>query len=271
MPTASGEFSGEILRRRRIPNFSISAVSYRPNQVLPRHSHEHGYVSVALRGAYLEQQAVGTWECTAGGTIFHAPGECHQNRFFESGARLVVLEIEPQFLNHLARQGMVTDRQFALTSPHCMQLAARLERVLELSDPVSALSAEGLCLELLSEALRPCSDNREPRSADWLARAYEILHQRYREHLTLTDIAGQVHVHPVHLARTFRKRYTCCIGDFIRKLRVEAACSELLQSDTPIAEIAARTGFTDQSHLNRVMKRHAGLSPAEFRKSLRQS
>jgi transcriptional regulator GlxA family with amidase domain len=76
------------------------------------------------------------------------------------------------------------------------------------------------------------------------------MHGRYREHLTLTDIAGQVRVHPVHLARAFRKRYTYRIGDFIRKLRVEAACSELLQSDAPIAEIAARTGFTDQSHLS---------------------
>ena len=66
MRTAFGEeFSGEILQRRRIANFSVSAVAYRPKQVLPRHSHEHGYVSVALRGAYLEQSAVSSWECTA--------------------------------------------------------------------------------------------------------------------------------------------------------------------------------------------------------------
>ncbi|PYT11530.1 MAG: hypothetical protein DMG59_26165 [Acidobacteria bacterium] len=97
------------------------------------------------------------------------------------------------------------------------------------------------------------------------------MHGRYREHLTLTDIAGQVRVHPVHLARAFRKRYTYRIGDFIRKLRVEAACSELLPSDAPIAEIAARAGFTDQSHLSRVMKRHAGISPAAFRKTARQT
>lgn len=272
MRTASqGEFSGEILHRRRIASFSLSAVSYHPNQVLPRHSHEHGYVSVALRGAYLEQHAVRSWECTVGGTIFHAPGECHQNRFLDNGAHLLVLEIDSEFLRRLAGQGVETNRPYALTSAYCMQLAARLERMLDLSDPVSALSAEGLCLELLSEALRSYSEACASRSGDWLPRVREILQQRYREHLTLSDIAQEVHVHPVHLARAFRKRYTCCIGDFIRRLRVDAACSELLQSDAPIAEIAARTGFTDQSHLTRVMKRHAGISPAGFRRAARQS
>jgi AraC family transcriptional regulator len=265
------EFSGEILYRRRIANFNLFAVSYHPNQVLSRHSHEHGYVSVALRGGYLEEIAAGSWECTAGGTIFHAPGESHQNRFHDKGAHLLVLEFESQFLNQLACQGIEINRQYALTSAYCMQLGARLERTLELSDPLSALSAEGLSLELLSEALRPCSAKPERRRADWLPRVQEILHDRYREHLTLTDIAVQVQVHPVHLARAFRKRYTCCIGDFIRKLRVEAACSELIQSDAPIAEIAARTGFTDQSHLSRVMKRHAGISPAELRRAARRS
>jgi len=208
-----------------------------------------------------------TWECTTGGTIFHAPGESHQNRFLESGAHLLVLELQPEFLSGIAGQGIVTDRQHKLISVYCAQLAVRLERMLKLSDPLSALSAEGLCLEILSEALQPCSRGPERASPDWLPRVHEILHDRYREHLTLTDLAGQVRVHPVHLARAFRKRYTCCIGDFIRKLRVEAACRELLQSDAAIAEIAARTGFTDQSHLTRIMKRHAGVSPAEFRRS----
>jgi quercetin dioxygenase-like cupin family protein len=154
------EFRGEILRRRAFANFRAVAVSYAPNQVLPRHSHEHGYVSVALRGAYLEQRGRSSWECTAGGTIFHPPDESHQNRFHERGARLLVLEIEPRFLNHLRGRGIVIDRQYSLTSSYCMQLAARLERALAVSDPVSDLCAEGLSLELLAEALGPSSGRR---------------------------------------------------------------------------------------------------------------
>jgi AraC family transcriptional regulator len=263
------EFRGEILQTRGIANFRLVAVAYAPNQVLPLHSHEHAYVSVALRGAYLEQLRRSSWECTAGGTIFHAPGESHQNRFFDIGARLLVLEIEPSFLVDIADRGIETDRPSASISTYCMHLAMRLDRVLSESDPLSALCAEGLSLELLSKTLQRIGE-RQRDSTDWLFRVREILHDRYRERLSLSELAGEVQVHPVHLARAFRKRYRCSIGDFIRQLRVDAACHELSRSDAPIAEIAARTGFTDQSHLSRILKRYAGISPGELRKPAAQ-
>lgn len=259
-------FSGEILQARRTADFGVIEVAYAPNQVLPLHSHQHAYISVALRGSYLEQSKASAWECPAGGTIFHAAGESHSNRFFERGARLVVLEIHPRFLTQIADQGIPTDNPNTVTNPHCTHLAMRLDQAMRRSDPLSALCMEGLGLELLSETLQPRFEDGNRRHPDWLERVREILHDRYREHLTLTELASAVQVHPVHLARAFRKRYQCCVGDFIRKLRVEAACRELLQSDVPIAEIAARTGFTDQSHLSRILKRQAGLSPGQFRK-----
>lgn len=266
LPVFREEFRGEILQTRSVGNFSLIKVRYAPNQVLPVHSHEHAYLSIALRGAYLEQSPTTAWECTTGGTIFHAAGESHSNRFCEQGARLLVVEIRPQFLIRIAHRGIATDRQHAVTSPYCMQLALRLEQTLKLSDPLSALCAEGLGVELLAETLQPRLRDVDRYAPDWLRRVNEILHDRYREHLTLTDLADTVQVHPVHLARAFRKRYQCCVGDFIRRLRVEAACQELLETDAPIAEIAARTGFTDQSHLSRILKRYAGVSPGQFRK-----
>jgi AraC family transcriptional regulator len=268
MPQAfKEEFRGEILQSRNIGNFGVIEVTYAPNQVLPLHSHQHAYVSVALRGSYLEQSKDNTWKCTIGGTIFHAAGESHSNLFSDRGARLLVLEIQPRFLTQIADQGILTDRQNAITNPYCTHLALRLDQAIKHSDPLSALCAEGLGLELLSETLRPPYNEGKRTVPDWLRQVREILHDRYREHLTLTELAEAVHVHPVHLARAFRKRYQCCVGDFVRTLRVEAACRELLETDRPIADIAARTGFTDQSHLNRILKRHAGLSPGQFRKS----
>jgi AraC family transcriptional regulator len=82
----------------------------------------------------------------------------------------------------------------------------------------------------------------------------------------LGELAADVSVHPVHLARAFRKRYLCSVGDYIRKLRIEAACHALLNSDTAIAEIALRSGFSDQSHLCRTLKQYTGMSPRHFRR-----
>lgn len=82
----------------------------------------------------------------------------------------------------------------------------------------------------------------------------------------LCELAASVPVHPVHLARAFRKRYLCSVGDYLRKLRIEAACQALLNSDTPIVEIALRCGFSDQSHLCRTLKQYTGMSPRHFRR-----
>jgi AraC family transcriptional regulator len=55
------------------------------------------------------------------------------------------------------------------------------------------------------------------------------------------------------------------IGDYIRTLRIEWACRELVATDQPIVEIAVQAGFCDHSHMTRVFRRMTGLTPTEFR------
>jgi AraC-like DNA-binding protein len=43
---------------------------------------------------------------------------------------------------------------------------------------------------------------------------------------------------------------------------------DLLRSGVPIAEAALRTGFVDQSHLNRHFKRIIGVTPGQYRKNV---
>jgi AraC family transcriptional regulator len=266
LPAFKPEFQGEILRKRVVGNFTLLEGVYHPNQVLSRHSHEQAYISVNLRGAYVEQCGLHEWECRDGGTIFHAAGESHANRFSEAGARLLISEIKPQFLAQLHDQGLPTNQQSSLRSLHCRQLAVKLNHALTLDDPWSRLWAEGLGIELLAETLRPRLERPSSPDPDWLSTVKEILHDRYRERLTLKELANEVGVHPVHLARAFRQRYECCVGDLIRKLRTQAACYDLLNSKHSLADIAAHNGFVDQSHLCRVLKQQTGLSPKQYRK-----
>ncbi len=83
--------------------------------------------------------------------------------------------------------------------------------------------------------------------------------------LTLAAIASVVGMHPVYLAREFRKHFRCTVGQYQRRLRIESACLEISRSDTPLAEVAAAVGFYDQSHFSRTFKRITGLTPAEYR------
>jgi len=106
------------------------------------------------------------------------------------------------------------------------------------------------------------SDHKPPR---WLAQALELLREQFSEHLTIAYLARSVGVHPVHLAREFRKFYRCTIGEYIRQLRIEYACRKLSISDASLAAIASGAGFSDQSHFSRTFKRLVDMTPAQYR------
>jgi transcriptional regulator GlxA family with amidase domain len=59
-------------------------------------------------------------------------------------------------------------------------------------------------------------------------------------------------------------------GEYIRKQRIEKAIEMLGSTENSLAEIAYLTGFSDQSHFNRIFKLHTGQNPSTFRKSLRK-
>jgi AraC family transcriptional regulator len=103
------------------------------------------------------------------------------------------------------------------------------------------------------------------RYAIRLVPAIELLHEALPDNLTVERIANVVGVHPVHLARVFRRRYGCSVGEYARNWRVEVASRQLATSTNSIAEVAAVAGFADQSHLCRTFKAVSGLTPNEFR------
>ena len=103
----------------------------------------------------------------------------------------------------------------------------------------------------------------------WLERIKHVLEQRFTEQHKLSEIAAHASVHPVHLAREFRKHYGCSVGEFLRKLRIEYACHQLTASNDPPAKIASAAGFADQSHFSRTFKRLLGTTPGAYRQALK--
>jgi AraC family transcriptional regulator len=107
------------------------------------------------------------------------------------------------------------------------------------------------------------------RPALWLLSAQELVDESFAQQLTLDSIADFVSIHPVHLAREFRRHFKYTVGEYMRLRRVEYACRELSVGKATVAEIALAAGFADQSHLTRTFKRVVGTTPAEYRKAVK--
>jgi AraC family transcriptional regulator len=127
-----------------------------------------------------------------------------------------------------------------------------------------SLMLEAHVFELLGAITRldPSPEKTPPR---WLKRVKERLHAEFCERLRMRDLAREAGVHPVHLARAFRKFEKRTPGEYQQHLQIRAACELLGKPEWPLAEIAAECGFADQSHFTRALKRFTGMTPAQYR------
>jgi len=117
---------------------------------------------------------------------------------------------------------------------------------------------------LLEDQSLTSSSRRFPQ---WLEKVRNILEQRFAEPFKLSEIAAEAGVHPVHLAREFRKHYGTSVGEYLRRVRIEYACRELMGSNAAVTNIAFAAGFADQSHFSRTFKRLCGTTPGRYRAS----
>jgi AraC family transcriptional regulator len=121
-----------------------------------------------------------------------------------------------------------------------------------------------LCYELTGSFDR--MDGADSSPQPWLQTLRTELDMRFGEHLDVAALADRTGVHPVHLARAFRKAYKVTVGDYVHRRRIQQACRMLRGSTASIAAIAEDLGYTDQSHFSRVFRSITGTTPARYRR-----
>jgi AraC family transcriptional regulator len=239
---------------------------------MARHAHELAHISVVLRGAYAERYGRRERLAEPSILVIHPPGEDHSVAFKSAGARVFSIHLKPLWLERVRDYSRILDgpADFSgATSP--ARLALRLYHEFREMDAVAPLMIESLALEIIAAASRHHTVRSEQKPPRWLEQARELIHATFAGQVTLAAVAAEVGVHPVHLAAGFRKHYRCTVGEYVRRLRIEAACREVSRAQTPLSEIASATGFYDQSHFTNVFKRHTGMTPAQYRAAFRSS
>jgi AraC family transcriptional regulator len=239
--------------------FAIRLARLPPGLRLPRHAHEPATLNIVVDGEYRETIGRGAVRSHGPATITAKPaGAVHANELGAGPVECVVLELGTDEVS-----GVVIHRS-AGVARYGGRLRAELIRVEEFT----AMAAEALVLELLAELHRtpePAPERRNP----WLLRARDLLHDEPGP-ATLGSLAQRIGMHPVYIARAFRGRYGCSVGEYARHLRVERARRLLHHTRQSLSEIALRAGYSDQSHLTRDFRRAFGLSPGAYRRPARR-
>ncbi|HKO62822.1 MAG TPA: AraC family transcriptional regulator [Pyrinomonadaceae bacterium] len=259
---------GARLRTAELAGFVLTETTHQPNHRLPRHNHELPNIAFVLQGSFDEILDRRSFDCQPQSLLIKPAGEAHANRYGTAGMRCLVIEFQQRQLESLRCWSQAFNQVSHFRGSNLSLLGTRIYKEFRLMDAATPLAIEGLMLELVAGLSRRRSpaERQRPR---WLDRAREILEADFQENISLTRVAEAVDVHPVHLARVFRKQFTCTPGEFVRQLRINFACRQLSQSDTPLVEIALASGFAHQAHFNRVFKAQTGMTPSEFRTTFR--
>ena len=259
------------LREREVAGLIATETRHPRHFRIPSHSHELHSFYVVLDGALTEFSREAEWSLDGYSVVFTPAGHVHHNAFHDEGGRCFLVEFTPAWMERLTTAGLGLDRPRVIATTDLAMLARKLYREFRDPEPGWTLTVEGLALEILASFVREAQRSVTGNLPTWLLRARDLLHDHFAERLNLAAVATEVGVHPVHLAREFRQRFHCTLGEYQRNLRVEYASRQLSMTRLSLAEIAMASGFVDQAHFSRVFKSLTGWSPGKYRAALEPS
>ena len=204
-----------------------------------------------------------------------------------SGRRdLLSIYLEPGLVGRVAAEAFDLDPARltvppldGLELPHLRAAMAAVGAELASGGPGGPLAAESLAnllaVHLIRHALAPRRPARRPDGTlprGRLRAVFEYIDEHLDASPTLEQMAAVAGVSTYHFAHQFKRATGLPPYQYVIMRRVERA-EQLLQAGTdfPLAEIAARAGFSDQSVFCRHFKRLVGVTPGRFRMHTRIS
>ncbi|PSN14729.1 AraC family transcriptional regulator [filamentous cyanobacterium CCT1] len=213
----------------------------------------------------------------AGGIAIIPAGMTHRCSW-DSAAQFMVLAVEPDLLKQMGQDWVNPDRielrpQFMEASDRSIAtVLATLKAEAEGGGLGSPLLVDSLKTTLAIHLLRHYCTT-QPRLTSPAGGLSQVQREQVKayveahlhQELTLVELAAIAHLSPAYFARLFKQSEGVTPHQYILQRRVERAQFWLRHSPLSLAEIAARVGFCDQSHLTRWFKRLTGATPTQFR------
>jgi AraC family transcriptional regulator len=154
----------------------------------------------------------------------------------------------------------------------------RLHRLILFAQCDNALAIEETCTSLLTESLanageehttelRKNRDSTRKAHQDLVDATRVVLARRFREKLSLAELARAVFSSPFHLARIFRSVTGTTLHYQQNRLRLRCALEHLANGKFDLTMLALDLGFSSHAHFSHAFRREFRSSPSQLRGS----
>lgn len=250
----------QIKALHSFPHFRIMDAIYPTCTIFPKHIDFKNRISIILQGT-LKEVACGKEVFAKTGNIVFKPRDVvHTNSFGKEVTRIVSVEFDDHFLEKNIATSI--DDWLWFCQPTLAAMTLRFAQNLTRFNDKQHLLED--ILEIYGAL--PMKGKKSALVPSWMTLIEEKIQDEYATVIQSKSLANMVGVHPVYLARVFRRIHRCSIKTYLHRIRLNRALQELNNSDKPLTHIALDAGFADQSHFNRIFKQHISVSPGNFRK-----
>jgi AraC-like DNA-binding protein len=242
----------------------------RISQEYPRHWHDELYLCAVIRGTADLQYAGSSLATPPETLVLIPPGEIHANHKFDCTFRCMFIEAQAlrTDLEKFTEQAVpgINFRTELIRSPGTVESFLETHRFLGGSE--SELARETAVLLFFRRLvcghsatnLRPAGDGNEDFA---VLRIRRFLDERYAERISLRDLSRLAGISPYHLHRSFCRKIGMPPHAYQTQVRVHHA-RLMLRQGRSISDVAASSGFVDQSHFARHFKKLTGATPGQY-------
>lgn len=203
--------------------------------------------------------AVLTWTTNCGRQVIQA---CRRAGFLVPEQVAVLAADEDELLCEICNPPL---SGIALTSERIgYEAAALLGRMMRGEPPPK----EPMLIEPAGVVTRQSTDTFAIADTD-VANALAFIRRHAGEPIQVRDILREVPVSRTRLEQSFRKFLGRSPSAEIRRVHLERAKRLLAETDLPVPEVAAASGFGAREYLSHVFKSETGLSPQRYRSNIR--
>jgi AraC family transcriptional regulator len=211
-----GKYSGKVIDISQADGLIADITSYfEGDNTGFVHFHENSHISFILEGGNLEKRKSDEFERLPGQIMFFHSGEVHQSITKLFPAKNINLEIEASFL----RNNSITESDISLAITRNLNakfIMLKVYKELLAGDEFSKSSIDTLLLNLIHSVSK--ISFHEPV---WIKTLFDLLNDGWREPITLKDLSKAANVHPVTVSKYFPKYFSCTLGEYMRKLKIE--------------------------------------------------
>ncbi|WP_332630408.1 response regulator transcription factor [Halalkalibacter flavus] len=111
-----------------------------------------------------------------------------------------------------------------------------------------------------------CKFQKEKNSVQMIE---EFIRKNYQKDIKLQDIADRFFLSREYISRKFKQEYNETITDYLMKIRIEKSKELLKNPYLKIYEISDSVGYQNDKYFIKVFKKREGITPSEFRNTLK--